>query len=259
MPRITKVPLHLDGSTWVVEGHFGVIAVERALRLLQAFGTGDDYLGLTELSRRARLNKATALRITRTLGAMRWLVQNEHGAWRLGPNAAEVGAKYQAVFDVADVVRPLLRKLSADTGESASYFVREGDVRTCVARVEGPRESRSSVRMGAVYPLTLGSPGRVMLAFSGEPGETYESIRRRGYATTVNERVDGSASVAAPVFGESRILMGALSVAGSASRLGIDELEGFAGAVVAAAGKLSYSLLANRRGYAVPTQSWHLT
>ena len=111
--------------------------------------------------------------------------------------------------------------------------------------------------MGAVYPLTLGSPGRVMLAFSGEPGETYESIRRRGYATTVNERVDGSASVAAPVFGESRILMGALSVAGSASRLGIDELEGFAGAVVAAAGKLSYSLLANRRGYAVPTQSWH--
>lgn len=257
MPRITKALLHLDGNTQAVEGHFGVIAVERALRLLHAFGTGDTYLGLTELSRRARLNKATALRIARTLGAMRWLVQNEDGAWRLGPNAGEVGAKYQAAFDVTDVVRPLLRKLSADTGESASYFVREGDVRTCVARVEGPRESRGSVRMGAVYPLTLGSPGRVMLAFSGEPGELYESIRRRGYATTVGERFEGGASVAAPVFGNSRLLLGALSVAGPASRLGPDELEGFAGTVVAAAGRLSFSLLASRRGHALTAQLWH--
>lgn len=258
MPRIVKALVDSGNGNYTTEGELGVIAVERAIRLLQSFRAGESYVGLTELSSRAQLNKATALRIVRTLGAMRWLVQNEDGAWRLGPGAGELGSRYQATFDVDDVVKPLLRSLSSRTGESASFFVREGEVRTCVARVEGPLEDRGSVRMGAVYPLNRGSPGRVILAFSGEPGEIYERIRRAGFAISIGERASGGASVSAPVFGANRRLLGAISVAGSEARLTEALLESHATVVVRAAQRLSYNLGAQRGSRtASKQQRWH--
>lgn len=257
MPRITKVLVESEGREAAAEGESGVISVERALRLLQSFRAGETHVGLTELSLRAQLKKTTALRMLRALGALRWLVQNEDGAWRLGPCAGELGARYQATFDVDDVVKPLLRNLSSSTGESASFFVREGDVRTCVARVEGPHENRGSVRLGAAYPLVRGSPGRVILAFSGEPGEPYESIRHAGFATSIGERAEGAASVSAPVFGVNRLLLGAISVAGPHTRLTAAVLESHAALVVRAARRLSYKLGASRGGRAAAVQRWH--
>ena len=74
-----------------------------------------------------------------------------------------------------------LHELVKATGESASFYVREGDIRSCVARVEGPQSVRHNVRIGERLPLNRGAPGRVILAFSGAPGEPYESIRERGF------------------------------------------------------------------------------
>src|SRR3546814_3488249 len=110
-----------------------------------------------------------------------YLAQRADGTWRLARAAGWLGACYQATFNVHDVVEPVLRELSNLTGESATFYVREGKQRICVVRVEGPRSIRHHVRVGAGLPLDLGGPGRVILAFSGEAGEPYESIRRAGY------------------------------------------------------------------------------
>ncbi len=64
----------------------------------------------------------------------------------------------------------MLLELTQATGESAAFYVREGNIRTCIARVEGPQPIRHHARMGSALPLDKGSPGRVILAFSGEPG-----------------------------------------------------------------------------------------
>ena len=45
----------------------GVIAVTRALSLMEAFRVGESTLSLAELSRRAGMHKTTALRLARTL------------------------------------------------------------------------------------------------------------------------------------------------------------------------------------------------
>ena len=155
----------------------GVIAVTRALRLLEAFGMDDAQLTLAELSRRTGMHKTTALRIARTLALDHYLVQKEDGSWRLGRAVGWLGACYQATFDVHEVVEPVLRELTIQTGESASFYVREGNQRTCLARVDGPQTIRHHVRVGIGLPLNLGAPGRVILAFSGESGEPYETIR----------------------------------------------------------------------------------
>src|SRR4030095_3597793 len=75
-----------------------VIAVTRALRVLEAFGVNDPQLSLAELSRRTGIHKTTVLRLARTLAADNYLVQKEDGNWRLGRAAGWLGACYQATF-----------------------------------------------------------------------------------------------------------------------------------------------------------------
>lgn len=242
----------------VPEARGGVVAVTRALSLMEAFEVGESALSLAELSRRAGMHKTTALRLARTLALSHYLVQTETGQWRLGPAAGWLGARYQAGFDVNNVVEPTLHELVKLTGESASFYVREGDIRSCVARVEGPHSVRHNVRIGERLPLNRGAPGRVILAFSGAKGEPYEAIRKCGYHVSTGEREAEVSSVAAPVFGTNWRLLGSMCISGPSSRLTRTRLEKHARTVIRAANQLSYAL-AGSRSAATPAalSRWH--
>ncbi|HET8746249.1 MAG TPA: IclR family transcriptional regulator [Ramlibacter sp.] len=242
MPRTRKATVKARDGSEAVEGQHGVLAVERAVRVLRAFDGPEPFLTLAAMSERAQLHKATALRIARTLANAEFLVQRDDGSWRLGPAAGWLGALYQRTFDVDDAITPLLRALTRKTGESASLFVREGDVRTCLLRVESASEERAVVHPGTSFPLAKGAPGRVILAFSGQPGTLYEEIRRRGYHVAMRERAAEAASVAAPVFGANWQLLGAISISGPASRLTEARLRAHAGAVMQTARRASQLL-----------------
>ena len=236
----------------------GVIAVTRALQVLEAYRIGERQLSLAEMSRRTGLHNSTVLRLCRTLAQSGYMVQNEDGAWRLGPATGWLGARYQAGFDINNVVEPTLRELSQATQESASFYVREGDERACIARVEGPQSVRHHVRIGMRLPLALGAPGRVILAFSGESGAVYELIRRQGYHLSVGEREAQVSSVAAPVFGLNWRLLGSMCISGPTARLGAKELQAHAQLVMDAANRLSYAL-AGERSQQTPkvVSTWH--
>lgn len=239
MPRHTPSPAKASPEK---AGDGGVIAVTRALQVMEAFRIGERHLTLAELSRRTGLHNTTVLRLARTLAQSGFMVQREEGEWRLGPAAGWLGARYQAGFDINNVVEPTLRALSQATQESASFYVREGDERACIARVEGPQSVRHHVRIGMRLPLELGAPGRVILAFSGEPGKVYEEIRRRGYHVSMGEREAQVSSVAAPVFGLNWRLLGSMCISGPTSRLSKAALEKHARTVIDAANRLSYAL-----------------
>ncbi|QNP48448.1 IclR family transcriptional regulator [Diaphorobacter aerolatus] len=236
----------------------GVIAVTRALHVLEAFNLGESHLSLAELSRRCALHKTTVLRLARTLALSGYMVQRDDGDWRLGPAAGWLGARYQAGFDVQNELEPALRELTQQSGESAAFYVREGNVRTCLVRVEGPQALRHHARMGEGLPLDQGSPGRVLLAFAGEPGDVYEQIRKRGFHWSIGEREQGVSTVSAPVFGMHWRLLGSLCISGPSSRLPQSRLEELAPMVIGAATKLSYILAAST---SAPLQSrmasWH--
>ena len=236
----------------------GVIAVTRALQILEAFRIGERHLSLAEISRRTSLHNSTVLRLARTLAFSGYMVQREEGEWRLGPAAGWLGARYQAGFDINNVVEPTLRELSQATQESASFYVREGDERACIARIEGPQSVRHHVRIGMRLPLDLGAPGRVILAFSGQAGQVYEDIRRRGYHISMGERDAQVSSVAAPVFGLDWRLLGSMCISGPSARLNQHQLEAHARTVMDAANSLSYAL-AGARSEDTPKviSTWH--
>ncbi|ETF01513.1 IclR family transcriptional regulator [Advenella kashmirensis W13003] len=236
----------------------GVIAVRRAMAVLAAFGTDDESLSLAELSRRTALHRSTVLRLARTLALDNYLVQKDGGDWRLGRAAGWLGACYQATFNAHDIIEPVLRELSLKTKESATFYIREGNQRTCVVRVEGPQAVRHHVRMGTTLPLDVGGPGLVILAFSGEPGEPYESIRRQGYAISLGARDPQVSSISVPVFGLQWKLLGAICISGPLSRLTEPVLEQYVEEILAAAQQLSYAT-AGRRPASNPAiaSSWH--
>ena len=74
-------------------------------------------------------------------------------------------------LDLIEAARPVLAALRDETGESTQLYVREGDLRVCVAAVERTGGGlKDIVPVGAVLPLDRGSGGRVLLAWA-EDGE----------------------------------------------------------------------------------------
>jgi DNA-binding IclR family transcriptional regulator len=237
-----------------------VTAVRRALALLDAFTIDDSQLSISELARRAGLAKTTAFRLAGTLSASGYLVQAENGLWRLGPASAWLGARYQVSFDIHNVIEPVLQGLAGATGQSASFFVHEGNVRIRLVRVRGTGAASHSVHVGEAMPLDKGAPGKVILAFNGRAGKEYDEIRQRGFHVTVGEAHRAAASVAAPVFGARWTVVGALSLGGAAATLSRSKLSGYAPTVVRAAARLSSALSRNSedaRPLAMATSIWH--
>ncbi len=219
-----------------------VTAVARALAILTAFEGDELFLPLAELARRTGMHKPTVLRLARTLAAARFLVRREDGAWRLGPAVGWMGSRYQAQFDLDAAIEPILRQLAVATGESASFFVFESNLRSCLMRCEGAPGVKSQIRSGEILPLDRGSAGRVILAALGEPGDLYERIRRSGFHITRGERNTKIASVSAAVRGRHGVVLGSVSTAGPVERLTASVLARHAPATVLAAKQLGQAL-----------------
>ncbi|MES3000707.1 MAG: IclR family transcriptional regulator [Pseudomonadota bacterium] len=237
-----------------------VNSVGRALALLDAFTIDDASLGLAELSRRAQLPKTSALRLARSLAAHGYLTAVEGGAWRLGPATAWLGARYQVAFDIHNIIEPVMRELGHATRHSISYFVHDGDSRIRLLHVPGESAGGRRVRVGEPMPLDKGSPGQVLLAFSGKEGKLYDEIRKRGYHLTIGEANKGSASVAAPVFGARWNVLGALSIGVFSSTATQALLRAYAPGLMKAAEKLSRALTEDKKGrqpLAMARATWH--
>lgn len=220
-----------------------VQSVSRALAILKAFSGDEAFLALAELGRRTGMHKPTVLGLARTLANDGFLVQRAlDGAWRLGPSAGSIGARYQAQFDANSIIETQLRVLSANTGESGSFYIYENDVRSCLLRCEGPRGIRRHVRPGELLPLDRGSAGRVILAALGTPGVVYDRIRKQGYGVTRGERSKEAASVSVIVRGAERSVLGSVCLSGPIERLSRDQLHAYAPLVVQTAAQLSWAL-----------------
>jgi len=197
----------------------GVAAVERALTVVDAFTERDHSLTLTELSRRTGFYKSTILRLAESLGKFGYLHRLDDGSFRLGPKPLLLGALYQRHFRTADVVPRALRSLVEQIGESASFYIRDGERRVCLHRVDSPRSIRDTVHEGDTLPLTVGASGHVLLAFSGHPGDKYDAIRERFFAASSGERDKETAAISAPVLSANPRLNGALTISGPRYRM----------------------------------------
>ncbi len=197
----------------------GVAVIDRACAILFSFKPDDTALTLAELAERTGLYKSTLLRLAGSLIEHRLLVRLEDGRYQLGPATFMLGALYQRSLNLGDILVPLMRDLAESSGESVSFYVRDGSVRVCLHRVDSKHAVRFHVREGDVLPLDSGSGGQALLAFDGERGARFDQTRRDFYCVSVGERDRETAGVSAPVFGVQQAVRGVLTLAGPSSRI----------------------------------------
>jgi len=209
-----------------------VAAVQRALAVVDALGEGAPELGTNEIARRTGINASTVSRLLATLAAAGIVEHVEAtGRYRLGLRLLQLGNVVLARLDLREIVRPHLRTLVNETGETATLSVPGEQDAVTVDFVQ----SASSVRSAT---------GKVMLAFGGAglprgaltaytertitdrralAGEL-EQVRRQGFAEAVGEREAHLNAIAAPVLGGRGELAAILGVQGPGSRFGEDAM-----------------------------------
>ncbi len=213
----------------------GVAAVERALLLLDAFTHERSRLTLHELAEHTGLYKSTILRLLASLMRRECIVRLEDGSYAPGPVLLRWGSAYLSSVRVDTHITPVLAQLVQQTGESATFYVRQQDVRVCLARVDSAHSVRDHVHVGDVLPLDRGAGGKVLLAFEADGGARRARAASSMVFSSFRERDADGAAIAAPVFGPGGTLKGAISLSGSVARFSDAALPRYSRALLTAA------------------------
>jgi len=230
----------------------GVAAVDRAMSILKAFESSIDGMTLTDLIRATGLYHSTILRLCESLEDAGMLKRLSDQRYMLGPTSFHLGMLYQSSFRLQDYALPVLRALVSATGETAALYVREGDERVCLHRLELQRSVRMHVREGDRFPLSQGAAGKIMLAWNGQEGPAFDAIRTAGYSVSLGERDAESAAIACPVFGLGQRLVCVISLGLPRFRFDHDTFERYLPFVMQAGQDLTRDLGGNAEAFKPP-------
>ncbi len=189
----------------------GVASADRALTVLSAFRKGDRALSLAELAERTGLVKSTIMRLAISLEEHGYLAREEEGAYRLDAEVLRLGSIYTQSFRLDAHVIPVLEELVARTGETAAFYVRRGEQRLCLHRVDSPHLLRMHVRVGDALPLDNSGIAQVLRAFAPRPLPSYAATLELPIVT-MGATDPHTGAMAAPVFGPGDKLAGALAL-----------------------------------------------
>lgn len=221
----------------------GAQAVDRATRIVSLVVEAEEPLTTSHIANELDLAKSTASRLLTTLeagsllegtplgyvaGSLFWLYAARHDPWE----------------ETARLAEPIMELVAARTEETVHLGVaRNGEV-VHVAQINTHYLLGSQDWTQREVPAHASAIGKVLFAYDTLalpewPLEGYTeqtvtqpatlarqlaTVRKRGFATAVDELEIGLTAVAAPVTGVSSHVFGALGVSGPTSRIG-DQLD----------------------------------
>ena len=215
-------------------------SLARGLRLLSIFGVDVKELGLSELAKRAEIDKATTHRLARTLTELGFLEQDaETKRYRLGVHVLDLGFAYLSSVDVRELALPHMQALARDFDGSVSLSILDGTEIVYIERLRPKPFSVSvQVHVGSRSPVYCTAMGKAFLAclprrerdrilggITLEPltphtitdsralARVLDQVERRGYAINDEEHALGLRSAAAAIRDRSGAPVAALNVA----------------------------------------------
>jgi IclR family acetate operon transcriptional repressor len=212
--------------------------------LLRAVAGANGGASVSVLARSAGLPRATALRLIQTLEEEGFLVRPGAGdRVVLGPALLALARGVDTGAVLVEVARARLDELAAGLRETVTLSIvasdRDLDV---VHQIDGPYQMRPRDWVGQRFPLHASSSGKVLLASDDailtallrrsltrvapatitRPSalrRELTEVRRRGYATTVDELEEGLAGVSVGITDLAGALAGVVNVSGLRQRL----------------------------------------
>ena len=247
------------------EQPYVVKPVYKALQVLIALGDEHRPLTLTEVCHRVRLPKTTVFRYLQTLAQCGFVTHDrQEDMYHLGARLFELGQLAGQQLRIRDVALPIMVGLRDRFNETVNLGILDGYDIVYVEMVESHHSLRMQATLGSRDPAYSTALGKAMLAFIDEPTrhlparltprtlfsiqtragvmQALAKVRQLGYALDDQENEDGARCVGAPIFEYPGRVTAAISVSAPASRLGREQVEGVAAAVIEAAALISRQL-----------------
>jgi DNA-binding IclR family transcriptional regulator len=242
-----------------------VNSVARAIAVLDALAGMQDGAGVNELARLIGVNASTASRLLATLERGRLVERTPGGPYRLGMGLVALGDRVLERLDLRELARPVLQRLVADTGETATLSLPGAEAAVTIDLVPSEASVVSLAQLGRPSVAHATAVGKVMLAFGPAPqhareesdltaytehtitdrralARELETVRSRGFAEAVREREPDLVAIAAPVFGRNGELAGIVGVQGPAARMPASRRRALRAALLRAAEDLGQAL-----------------
>lgn len=144
-----------------------IAGMAKGLAVLESFDTQRQRLNATLAAQRAGLTRAAARRHLLTLTHLGYL-ETDGGYFWLAPKVLRFSGSYLASARLPRVIQPTLNRLAAQTAESFSAVVLDGDQVVIIARSGSTRVLAYGLHLGARLPAHATSTGRVLLAAMGK-------------------------------------------------------------------------------------------
>jgi DNA-binding IclR family transcriptional regulator len=229
--RRKKPPLAATGE---IEEATTVRSVHRAMGLLRVLlDSPAATASLTELAEASGLATSTVQRLLVTLTKEAVLSRGEDGRYGLGDLMIRAGMTALERVDLFDLVQPHLDRLSAFTRETSHFAILDERGKSLYLRQSlSPNTLRFAPWIGRTISTSSTAIGA---ALNGR-------LKAEGYSATRNTLEPDVTAIAAPIYGKTGVIVGAINVVGPTVRISDDDIEKFARAVVGEARAFTTSI-----------------
>ncbi|MEP4194037.1 MAG: IclR family transcriptional regulator [Aliishimia sp.] len=214
----------------------------KTLELLKFFSDAQPEIGLTQLCRMAKRDKATTHRHLQDLEKVGFVEQNmQTKDYRLGPAVLQLAQTRENTVPRKAGAKNALHRLSDATGETAHVSVLSGTTLYTLDSMESPQHSIRVIIDLPTFPLHATASGLCVLAFGSpalletacenlekftehtlltksEVQAAVEDTRKTGFGCANKTFEDEVYSLSVPLFDQTGAVAGALSLASVASR-----------------------------------------
>jgi IclR family pca regulon transcriptional regulator len=223
-------------------------SLDRGLRVLEMFGSGQQSMTLSDLAKAAELPRATARRILFTLERAGF-VESDGKLFRLTPRVLVLASTYLASNHVVSVLQPALDRLSSEAQEISSMAILDGSDAVFIARASPTRIFSSGIDVGYRLPAFCTSVGRVLLSrlSDGELAKALDAMnlapltpftvtdkkqlvkaiiadRAQGYSLVDREAEPGFRSISVPVRRYDGAIVAAINMGAHVDRISAAEM-----------------------------------
>lgn len=242
----------------------------RGLEILESFTPSEPHLTLQDLAGRTGLPKTTVHRFLKTLLTMNYVMLDPRTkAYSLAPRVMALGFSVLSGMDLRQTAFPYMEALSRETDQNVNLAVLDRTEVLYIERITVRKIININLYVGSRLNCYLTAMGRSLIAFLsrdsyeqllaellkdkdavkviGRHGEKLEPIldqvRRRGYATSDDEWVQGLRAVGAPVFNGRGEVEASLTMTFVSQLVSYDEMiEKYVQPIMATAGRISAAL-----------------
>lgn len=263
----TRSPLTVD--KFMPDSRQFVESINRGFKLLTIICRSNRPLTLSELSKESDLSISTIQRLTYTLQCLGLLDRDQRSKkYRVGPEMITLSFAVIDNLTLKNVAYPYMQQLSKQLDEVVALMALSGTQMILIESIKTSQILNVSTSSGTNVPWHATASGKAILAFLPEPEveailkqnglnkytentvtslKTFKrlllGVKKRGFATAIDENAHGMGAVAAPVRGNNGDIIAALTVMVPTARVTKKNLtDKYSKKVIQTADRISFDL-----------------